>query len=245
MPVRLALTPDTRRTDDVAALVDAARAAGFAALGLSAAQVPGAGMPCHELLALVVGDDERATLTATAELAEAASVVGAEWVLAVFRCVPPARTMREVATRLADAGTGLAVEFSPLGPVASLEAGLRLVDAAADGGRAGLVVDTWHVCRGPTTWDDLGTVPLDLIAYVQFTDAPPPVSDDGMAETMERRALPGDGELDLERFAGVLLDRGWQGTVSVEVLNRAWRARPIDEFARMAHDRTAPYWSLT
>jgi len=62
-------------------------------------------------------------------------------------------------------------------------------------------------------------------------------------ETMHRRALPGEGILDLVRFAATLLDRGWDGLVSVEVLSEELRASPIEEIARRAHDTTARYWS--
>lgn len=63
-----------------------------------------------------------------------------------------------------------------------------------------------------------------------------------MVPPVHRRAMPGDGILELERFASALLDRGWQGLVSVEVLNRDLRTRPIAELARRAHESTARYW---
>jgi sugar phosphate isomerase/epimerase len=105
-----------------------------------------------------------------------------------------------------------------------------------------VMIDTWHYFRGDSTWEDLETVPLDRIAYVQFDDAPEPASDDGMDETMNRRAMPGDGGFELERFASTLRGRGWQGLVSVEVLNRDLRQLPVDEFARRAYETTARYW---
>ena len=112
------------------------------------------------------------------------------------------------------------------------------------GPRAGLLLDTWHFFRGATTWDDLASVPLDAIAYVQFDDALPPEAGRSMiAETLHRRALPGEGELDLRRFAGTLLDRGWAGTVSAEVLNAELRTRPLDEITRRTYETTAAYWA--
>ena len=119
----------------------------------------------------------------------------------------------------------MAVEFSPLGV-----------------GRAGVLIDTWHFFRGDSTWAQLARVPLDQIAYVQFDDAPPPVSDNGIRETMHRRVMPGDGTFDLSRFASTLLDRGWSGLVSVEVLNAGLRELPVPDFARRAYETTAPYW---
>jgi sugar phosphate isomerase/epimerase len=54
--------------------------------------------------------------------------------------------------------------------------------------------------------------------------------------------LPGEGVLELDRFAGTLLDRGWDGLVSVEVLSAELRALPVDVLVRRLHDTTARFW---
>jgi sugar phosphate isomerase/epimerase len=250
--VELALTPDSRWEVDPGGVVAAARTAGFSAVGIlggraderAAGAYAGAGVRCHEVLALVVTADGDATVASAERLAAAASVMGARWVTTVFtQGISPesVATLRRCADVLAEAGAGLAVEFSPLGPVPTIRAGLDVV-AAVGADRAGLLIDTWHFCFGDSTWDDLARVRPDEIAFVQFTDAPAPASDDLMRETMHRRALPGEGVLDLARFAATLLGRGWQGLVSVEVLNRDLRALPIAEFARRAHESTVRYW---
>jgi sugar phosphate isomerase/epimerase len=255
--VELALTPDSRWDLDPAdiadaARADAARAAGFSAVGILgeraddrvAAAYRQAGVRCHEVLALVVTADAGATVGSAERLAAAASAMDAPWVTTVFtRAMSPdvVAALRRCADVLAEAGAGLAVEFSPLGPVPTIRAGLEVV-AAVGAERAGLLIDTWHFCLGDSTWDDLARMRPDEIAFVQFTDAPAVASDDLMRETMHRRALPGEGTLELERFASTLIDRGWQGLVSVEVLNRELRTLPIAEFARRAHESTARYW---
>jgi len=63
-----------------------------------------------------------------------------------------------------------------------------------------------------------------------------------MKETLHRRVMPGDGTFELERFAATLLDRGWSGTVSVEVLNAGLRRLPVPEFAELAYRTAARYW---
>jgi sugar phosphate isomerase/epimerase len=252
MTVELGLTPDGRWDIDVAGLAAAASAAGFSALGLRAdlagpearTELAGAGLRCHELLALVVGEDAPGTIENAERLARAAAEVGAEWVLSVYLTGVSDRTTKLVercAAILAEAGTALAVEFSPLGPVATLRDALDLV-AAAGAGRAGVIIDSWHFCTGTERWDALARVPLELVAYVQFADASAPTSDNAMRESMHGRAFPGEGVLELDRFASTLLDRGFDGLVSVEVLSRELRALPVPEFARRAHDTTAPYW---
>jgi sugar phosphate isomerase/epimerase len=251
--VELALTPDGRWQIGTEQLVEAAHQAGFTGLGLhasrasseAAAAYDGAGMHCHELLALLFSDDEPATLASAEKLAEAATLVGAEWVLTVFRSPLNRETaglIGRCAAVFAEARAGMAVEFSPLGPVSTIEKGLEVVDAAG-AGRAGLMIDSWHFSFGDSTWEDLARVPLEKIAYVQFTDGLAPVSGDLMRETMDRRALPGDGVLELDRFVTTLLDRGWRGLVSVEVLSEELRELSVPEFARRAYAAAARYWA--
>ena len=59
---------------------------------------------------------------------------------------------------------------------------------------------------------------------------------------MTRRALPGAGILELDRFARTMRDRGWEGVVSMQVLSDELRALPVDEYARRVHDAALPYW---
>jgi sugar phosphate isomerase/epimerase len=251
--IRLGVTPDGRWELDGAALVTAAATAGFAAVGLSAAQadpacataLTDAGVDCHELLALLVTADEEATVRAATELASAAEAVRARWVLTVFSDGLGPDTVPAIARSaaiLAEVGAGMAVEFSPLGPVTSIPDALDVVEAAGVD-RAGVLIDTWHFFRGDSTWRDLATIPLERIAYLQFDDAPEPIWDNPMRETLHRRAMPGEGVFELERFASTLLERGWSGTVSLEVLNAELRELPVPEFLERAHRSAVRYWS--
>jgi sugar phosphate isomerase/epimerase len=140
----------------------------------------------------------------------------------------------------AEVGSAMAVEFNPLGPVPSIAAGLHVVDLAGSG--AGLLIDSWHFFFGPSTWEDLEAVPAEKIAYVQFDDAPDPLSDDLEAETMHRRVFPGTGTFELDRFAATLRGNGFAGYVSVEVLSADLRRLALPEFLRQAIDATGPYW---
>jgi sugar phosphate isomerase/epimerase len=253
--VELAITPDARWEADTADLVAAAAEAGFAALGIGRQRADAAardayraaGLRCHEVLALVVSKDEPKTSATAEQLAEAAATMNADWVLTIFRAPLSSETARIIercAAIFAEAGAGMAVEFSPLGPISSIATGLEVMRVGnRAGGRAGLMIDSWHFCFGESTWDDLATVSLEEIAYIQFDDALAPESDDLMSETMSRRALPGDGILELDRFASTLLERGFDGTVSVEVLSAELQALSINEIASRIHATTSPYWS--
>jgi sugar phosphate isomerase/epimerase len=249
--VQLALTPDGRWDFATSDLVSAASAAGFTAVGVNADRVDAAavdaysatGVRCHELLALVVGDDESATMASAEQLADHAQTVGAEWVLTVFSAKVPPQRIQRCAKLFDGVGAAMAVEYTPLGAIPSISDGMEVVRAARRGGGAGLMIDSWHFCFSDDTWDDLAAVPLDDIAYLQFTDALAPESRDRLVrETLHRRALPGEGILELRRFAATLLERGWDGTVSVEVLSAELRELPVDVLAGRLYATTAPYW---
>lgn len=249
--MQLALTPDGHWDFATADLVSAASAAGFTAVGINADRVDAAavdayaatGVHCHELLAFVVGDDESATMASAEQLADRAQAVGAEWVLTVFTAVVPLQRIQSCAKLFDGVGAGMAVEYTPLGAIPSIGDGLEVVRAANRGGRAGLMIDSWHFCFSNNTWGDLAAVPLDDIAYVQFTDALEPEFRERLVrETLHRRALPGEGILELRRFAAMLLERGWDGLVSVEVLSAELCELPADMLTGRLYATTAPYW---
>jgi sugar phosphate isomerase/epimerase len=136
---------------------------------------------------------------------------------------------------------GLAVEFSPLTKVKTLADARQMIAGAGGGARTGVIVDTWHFFRGDDRWPDLEAVPVDELAFVQFSDGLPAGNDAGH-DTLHRRALPGHGEFDLDRFAACLRAKGFRGPVSVEVLSEEMRALPVQEFARRTVETSLPYW---
>ena len=245
----LGLTPDTRRKTDAASLVEAACAAGFTMLGttslLVTPEAPGlfarTGLGCHELLGLVVTEVD-ATLGWAAQLADQAAAMGATWVNTTFKVVDgeSAGLVQRCAAMLAEAGAGMAIEFSPLGPVASLQDALDIVDLSGSD-RAGVVVDIWNVSYGPTTWEELERLPADRIAYVQFNDALPRVGDLDI-EAMNRRTYPGQGVFEVDWFVSAVRASGWDGVVSVQILSEELRHVPLDEFARRAYQTSSAYW---
>ncbi len=252
MVVELALTPDTRRPLEAGVLVEAACAAGFSAVGMVSGRfgadvadlLAGAGLCCHELLGLQVGDDPDATIATAERLADEAASVGATWVLTTFQ-VPLDDGVADVIARCSAlfdaAGSGMAIEFSPLGPVPTIADGLAAT-AAAGSARAGIVIDSWNFCFGPSTWEDLEQVPLDRVAYLQFADALAPLGVVNMDEAMTRRAVPGEGILELERFASTMRARAWDGIVSLQVLSDELRSLPVDEYTRRVHEAACSYW---
>jgi sugar phosphate isomerase/epimerase len=105
-----------------------------------------------------------------------------------------------------------------------------------------VIVDTWHVFRGPDGLDGLEQLKLDDVAYVQFDDALPVTGGDLMEETLHRRAMPGAGEFPLIAFCDRVRSRGYDGPVSVEILNSEWRERPLQEFVTATYEATRRFW---
>jgi sugar phosphate isomerase/epimerase len=252
MSVRLAVTPDSRWEIGVDALAAAARGAGFAGLGSPVGWVSeaargaydAAGVACHEIMALVISHDVARTVAYAERLAAAARTMAAPWINTVFPVAATGETaglIARCAAIFAEAGSAMAVEFSPLGAVPGLREAVEV--AAMAGSGAGVLVDTWHFFNGPSTWADLEGLPAEKIAYIQFDDAPAPASGDLWEETMQRRVMPGDGTFDLERFAATVSASGFDGYVSVEVLNRELRQLPVSSFLERAFTSTSRYWS--
>jgi sugar phosphate isomerase/epimerase len=248
--MQLGLTPDNRRPEDGPAWIAAARDGGFTSLGLSSrhlgpdvpALLTDAGLGNHELMGLVVTDVDT-TMGWAQKIVEQIGWTHPTWVNTTFKVVggDTAALARRCSAMFAEAGAGMAIEFSPLGPVASLQDALDLASAAGPA-HTRVVVDSWNVTYGPTTWEDLERLPVERIGYVQFNDALPRIGD-LETEAMERRTYPGRGTFELERFAGILRAKDFAGVVSVQILSAELRALPLGEFAREAHAASAPYWS--
>jgi sugar phosphate isomerase/epimerase len=202
------------------------------------------GMRCYEIAALMVGSDAAdAQLQATA-IAELAAVLHPEWILTNV-VEPPDDDLVGSLVRSADVigetGARLAIEYLPWTPVAGARAALD-VAARAGHDRVKVLLDSWHHFRGPDTWADLEAVPLEEIAYLQFDDALPMVADDVLAETLARRVFPGEGEFDLDGWCERIRAKGFDGVVSVEVLNDELRDLDPAEFAQRAFDAASRYW---
>jgi sugar phosphate isomerase/epimerase len=210
-----------------------------------AALVDRSGLRCSDVLSLLVRRDDEATVSAAREIARTAEVLGADFVLTLLYTRLSEESLERLG-RCAEfvhaSGARLAVEFAPTGAIDSIGGAVSAVDQIGLE-RAGLLIDSWHFFRGPSEWQDLETVPLDLIAFVQFDDALAPLSDDIMIETVNRRTWPGEGTLDLVRFANTLTGRGWDGLVSVEVLSSEHRQLDVATFARIAFQTSQPFWT--
>jgi sugar phosphate isomerase/epimerase len=202
------------------------------------------GLRCFAIQDLTVTEDERETLGLAERCLEAASALRAEWVHCCFTApirddtIALYRRALEIAR---PSGARFSLEFLPWCEMNDVRTTRELI-RRAEQPDVRMLVDSWHAHHGPTTWEDLDSVTLDELAYLQFDDHPALASADLFTETIQRRALPGEGALDLRRFARVFRDKGYKAPVSVEILNQQMRAWPRELFAQRVYDAAIRYW---
>ena len=109
---------------------------------------------------------------------------------------------------------------------------------AADRANGGLLIDDWHFFRGDPDFDLLAGIPGERIFAVQLSDADAHCVEPLYEDAIHRRRLPGDGDLDLERFVDVLSANGALGLVGPEVFSDELHARGPQAAAEAAMDRT-------
>jgi sugar phosphate isomerase/epimerase len=213
-------------------------------LGALRRLIEGEGLSVPAVHSIAIGEDAAAAREAARPLAEAAHALGAHFVH-VGGTAPPGPALfaatHAAATVVAEAAAVLAVEFLPFLPIASI-ADARAMIAGAEARGSGLVVDTWHFVHGPDDWPALESIGAAEIAYVQFDDHPPLASADLLAETTQRRVLPGRGVFPLERFAATIASTGFDGLVGLEHLSAADRARPVEDVAVELVRAARTYW---
>ena len=142
-----------------------------------------------------------------------------------------------LAAQATEAGTRVALEPLPFSNITDFRMAAELVDAA-DHPAAGLVVDIWHLERGPSTLADLAEISGDKVFVVELSDAPVPQSTDLFHDTIHHRVLCGSGTFDVKRFIDTLQQIGFAGPWGVEIISEAHRRRPLKEALVDAHRTT-------
>jgi sugar phosphate isomerase/epimerase len=113
---------------------------------------------------------------------------------------------------------------------ASLDTAVSLVAACGEP-NVGVCLDVFHYYTGPSKFDDLALLGADNLAFVQVCDLA------GVARELAAdsdRILPGEGDFHLPPLLGRLQQAGYDGFVSLEVLNPTlWQVKPA-QFAELA-----------
>lgn len=147
---------------------------------------------------------------------------------------PAAAALRGHADRLAERELLVAVEAFPWSAVDRVETAIDLVRRSG-APNAGILIDVWHFYHCGGSVDLLADLPGAGIAAVQLNDGPR-VHDDFLTAARARRALPGQGELDVVGLIRAVRSAGFVGPWCVEVNTPLFRALPVAEAARQAAD---------
>lgn len=121
-------------------------------------------------------------------------------------------------------GVKLALEFRSRSWCASLDTATAMV-ASCQEPNLGVAFDVFHYYTGPSKFDDLGLLDKDNLGYVQLSDVAGVPRE---LATDSDRILPGDGDFQLPPIVQRLRDLGYDGWVSVELMNpELWKMKPV------------------
>ena len=189
-------------------------------------------------------DQTRRSLLTAAEVLGARQIKIGPDVEVVDGTVPPltdvdhwATELHQLAVQAAEVGTRVALEPLPFSNIVDFRVAADLV-AAADHPAAGLVVDIWHLERGPSTLADLAGIPGDKVFIVELNDAPAPQSTDLFHDTIHHRVLCGSGTFDVKTFIETLQRLAFPGPWGVEIISADHRRRSLQEALVCAHRTT-------
>jgi len=195
------------------------------------------GLSCYALAGLNVYDDHARSMAEVHDLAELCAAFKPHWLLLrLAGSLEPGLEFLSQHLGLFDPAIQLGFEPSPFTVLRTIGDASAAVEAIGSGA---VIVDSWHFFATGADWDALATLPNDRLAYVQLDDALEP-SEDLQHDTLHRRALPGEGNLDLARFAAALRDRDFNGVVSIEVLSDVWRRESVEAFTVAARRSVDP-----
>jgi sugar phosphate isomerase/epimerase len=198
------------------------------------------GITVFDLSGITVTDDRATTLAELDEFLSFAEVLGATWIQSRMPIdnATSRRVYAEVADRVSSTGCGLAFEYSSFVPIRSLRQASDFVsEMATRAPRQALMIDTWHFYQCGDTLDGLRELDPSLFGYLQLDDALD-AGPDTRFDTLNRRTLPGRGNLDLVGFMSVCDEIGLEGVVSIEVMNEELRRLDVDDYAKRVASTT-------
>lgn len=198
------------------------------------------GVAVFDLTGITVTDDRSTTLAELDEFLAFAEPLGATWIQSRLPVdnATSRQVYAEVAERVASAGLGLAFEYSSFVPIRSLrQASDFVAEMARRAPRQALMIDSWHFYQCGDTLDRLRELDPSLFGYLQLDDALEP-GPDTRFDTLNRRTLPGRGNLDLVGFVAAFTDLGFSGVVSIEVMNEELRRIDVDDYAKQVASTT-------
>lgn len=136
-------------------------------------------------------------------------------------------------------GVGLALAFRGFNwcAINTLEQALKAVESRA-ARQAGLALDTFDLHATGVQAEVLRSIDIALISVMRLSDC---LSVPAAILSETDRALPGEGVADLDSMLSALHDRGFQGPVSLKILNPKLWGLGAEEVARVVMAITEQY----
>jgi len=122
--------------------------------------------------------------------------------------------------------------------VHDLDTALAIVEGA-NAPNGGIAIDTWHMSKLGIPPDELRRVPARHLAWVELSDGQWENMDDPVDETINHRALPGEGEFPIREYVAAVRDAGYAGPWGVEVLSQELRSLPIEQIFERAYQTSS------
>jgi sugar phosphate isomerase/epimerase len=136
-------------------------------------------------------------------------------------------------------GALMVYEFMPPDVnVQDLDTALAVVQGAG-APNAAVAIDTWHMAKLGISPDDLRRIPDGVLGWFELSDGHYRNLPDPVDETVNHRALPGEGEFPIREYVSAARDAGYDGPWGVEVLSESLRALPIEQIFGRAYETSA------
>jgi 4-hydroxyphenylpyruvate dioxygenase len=136
-----------------------------------------------------------------------------------------AEQLAELAERAAKHGLRIGFEALAWGTKINRFAQAFDVVQRANHPHLGLILDSFHTLALRDDAAPIAQLPGDKVFFVQLADAPW-INTDVLSFSRHYRCFPGQGEFELPKFLGAVLDTGYSGPLSLEIFNDEFRAAP-------------------
>ena len=114
------------------------------------------------------------------------------------------------------------------GPTEALE----LIEMAGSPSNVGILMDTFHYFRSLVSDDELKAIPVDKLYIIHVNDC----EDGALNElTDAHRLYPTLGVIPLKQKLSILVDKGYDGFLSVEIFRPEYWEQPIQENVKNAY----------
>lgn len=147
-----------------------------------------------------------------------------------------AATLAEIADQAAEHGILALIEPFAWSPLDDHRVAAQIVERA---GRpnAGLLLDTWHLWRGPERGQLDPAIHPAMIKAIQVGDTGPapigtPTPDEVAYECIHHRLMPGEGHGDIAEMLADFAERGVDAPIAIEVFSDQLNALETGEAAR-------------